>query len=81
MNQSYKRETAFLFLLDIQVPGRCPTKNLDRPSKQQLHIWLKQETVKQASEASEINLDQLDLLNSFGQQDRQLHHIAMLPVS
>ena len=61
-------------------PGswRCPTKELDRPTKQQLHIWLKPKSIEQAAEASEIDLDRLDLLNSFGQQDSQLHHIAML---
>ena len=57
---------------------RCPTKELDRPPKQQLHIWLKPESIEQATEALEIDLDRLDLLNSFGQQDSQLHHIAML---
>ena len=61
-------------------PGswRCPTKELNRPTKQQLHIWLKPKSIEQAAEASEIDLDRLDLLNSFGQQDSQLHHIAML---
>lgn len=61
-------------------PGfwRCPTKNLDRPPKQQLHICLKPESIKQATEASEIDIDRLDLINSFGQQDSQLYQIAML---
>lgn len=61
-------------------PGswRCPTKEINRPKKQQLHIWLKPELIKQAAEASEIDIDRLDLVNSFGQQDSQLHHIAML---
>lgn len=57
---------------------RCPTKNLDRPPDQLLHIWLKPESIKQATEASEIDIDRLDLINSFGQQDSQLYHIAML---
>lgn len=61
-------------------PGswRCPTKEINRPKKQQLHIWLKPELIKQAAEASELDIDRLDLVNSFGQQDSQLHHIAML---
>lgn len=61
-------------------PGswRCPTKELDRPPKQQLHIWLKPKSIEQAAEASDIDLDRIDLLNSFGQQDSQLYHIAML---
>jgi AraC family transcriptional regulator len=61
-------------------PGswRCSTKEINRPKKQQLHIWLKPELIKQAAEASEIDIDRLDLVNSFGQQDSQLHHIAML---
>ena len=57
---------------------RCPTKELDRPPKRQLHIWLKPETIAQAAEAFEIDIDRLDLLNNFGQRDSQLHHIAML---
>jgi AraC family transcriptional regulator len=57
---------------------RCPTKEIDRPKKQQMHIWLKPELLKQAAEASDIAIDRLDLVNSFGQQDTQLHHIAML---
>ncbi|NJP18266.1 MAG: helix-turn-helix transcriptional regulator [Hydrococcus sp. CRU_1_1] len=48
------------------------------PPKQQLHIWLKPELIKQAAEASEIDIDRLDLVNCFGKQDAQLHHIAML---
>ena len=57
---------------------RSPTKEINRPKTQQLHIWLKPELIKQAAEASEIDIDRIDLLNSFGQQDSQLHHIAML---
>jgi AraC family transcriptional regulator len=57
---------------------RCPTREINRPKKQQLHIWLKPELLKQAAEASEIDIDRLNLVNSFGQQDIQLHHIAML---
>lgn len=57
---------------------RCPTKEINRPKKQQMHIWLKPESIKQSAEASEIDIDRLDLLNCFGRQDAQLHHIAML---
>ena len=57
---------------------RCPSKNLNRPKKQQLHIYLKSEFIEQTAEASEIDLDRLELINSFGQPDSQLHHIAML---
>lgn len=57
---------------------RCPTKELDRPPKQQLHIWLKPESIEQAAEAADIDIDRLDLTNSFGQKDSQLYHIAML---
>ncbi|WP_256091077.1 helix-turn-helix domain-containing protein [Nostoc sp. KVJ20] len=57
---------------------RCPTREINRPKKQQLHIWLKPELIKQAAEASEIDIDRLDLVNCFGRQDSQLHHIAML---
>lgn len=57
---------------------RYPTKEINRPKKQQLHIWLKPELIKQSAEASEMDSDRLDLVNCFGQQDLQLHHIAML---
>lgn len=57
---------------------RCPTREINRPKKQQLHIWLKPELIKQAAEASNIDVDRLDLVNCFGRQDSQLHHIAML---
>lgn len=57
---------------------RSPRRDTNRPKKQQLHIWLKPELIKQAAEASEIDIDRLGLVNSFGQQDTQLHHIAML---
>ena len=61
-------------------PGswRCPTREINRPKKQQLHIWLKPKLIKQAAEASEIDIDRLELVNCFGRQDSQLHHIAML---
>jgi AraC family transcriptional regulator len=43
-----------------------------------LHICLKPELIAQVAEASEIDPDRVDLINCFGQQDVQLHHIAML---
>jgi AraC family transcriptional regulator len=43
-----------------------------------LHICLKPELIAQVAEASEIDPDRVDLVNCFGQQDAQLHHIAML---
>lgn len=57
---------------------RCPTKEMNRPKKQQLHIYLKPESIEQTAEASEIDINRLSLVNSFGEQDSQLHHIAML---
>lgn len=60
------------------VSWRSPRRDTNRPKKQQLHIWLKPELLEQAAEASEIDIDRLDLLNCFGRQDTQLHHIAML---
>ena len=57
---------------------RCPIRNINRPTKQQLHIWLKPELIKQAAEASEIDIDRLDLVNCFGEQDLRLHDVAML---
>jgi AraC family transcriptional regulator len=56
---------------------RNPRKGIF-PPKQQLHIWLKPELIKQAAEASDIDIDRLDLVNCFGQQDSQLHQVAML---
>jgi AraC family transcriptional regulator len=43
-----------------------------------LHIWLKPELIEQVAEASEIDIDRLDLVNCFGKQDSQLHQVAML---
>lgn len=57
---------------------RSPRRDTNRPKQQQLHIWLKPESIAQAAEASEIDTDRLDLVNCFGKQDLQLHHIAML---
>ncbi|OWY63588.1 AraC family transcriptional regulator [cyanobacterium TDX16] len=57
---------------------RSPRRDINRPKQQQLHIWLKPESIEQAAEASEIDTDRLDLMNCFGKQDLQLHHIAML---
>ncbi|NJO53116.1 MAG: helix-turn-helix transcriptional regulator [Leptolyngbyaceae cyanobacterium RM2_2_4] len=34
--------------------------------------------IKQAAEASDIDVDRLNLVNCFGRQDLQLHHIAMM---
>jgi AraC family transcriptional regulator len=43
-----------------------------------LHIRLKPELIGQAAEASEIDTQRFTLVNCFGQQDLQLHHVAML---
>jgi AraC family transcriptional regulator len=43
-----------------------------------LHIRLKPELIGQAAEASEIDTNRLTLMSSFGQQDLQLYHVAML---
>ena len=43
-----------------------------------LHIHLKPEMIRQTAETSEIDLKRIDLVDSFGQQDLQLHQIAML---
>ena len=55
---------------------RCPDKNLNRPNKQQLHIYFKHEWIKQVAEAHEIDPDRLELINNFGQQDEYLYSIA-----
>ncbi|MDZ4879034.1 MAG: HTH-type transcriptional activator RhaR [Chroococcidiopsis cubana SAG 39.79] len=57
---------------------RSPRRDTNRPKQQQLHIWLKPESIEQAAQASEIDIDRIDLMNCFGKQDSQLHHIAML---
>ncbi len=43
-----------------------------------LHICLKPELIKQVAEASEIDTGRINLVNCFGKQDLQLHHVAML---
>jgi AraC family transcriptional regulator len=43
-----------------------------------LHICLKPELIDQVAEASEINTGRFDLVNCFGQQDLQIHQVAML---
>lgn len=43
-----------------------------------LHIRLNPELIGQAAEASEIDTNRLTLMSSFGQQDLQLYHVAML---
>lgn len=43
-----------------------------------LHIHLKPEVVGQTSEASEMDTNRIGLVDCFGQQDLQLHQIAML---
>jgi AraC family transcriptional regulator len=60
---------------------RCPARDINRPEKQQLHIWLKPELLEQATEASEIDRERLELVNCFNKRDLQLHHIAMLLVA
>ncbi|OWY66006.1 AraC family transcriptional regulator [cyanobacterium TDX16] len=57
---------------------RRPRRDTNRPKQQQLHIWLKPESIKQVAETSEVDRDRLDLMNCFGKQDLQLHYIAML---
>lgn len=67
-------------LVPAGYPGswQCPTKDINRPEKQLLHIWLKPELIKQVAEASDIDVDRLDLVNCFGRQDLQLHQMAMM---
>jgi AraC family transcriptional regulator len=43
-----------------------------------LHICLKPELIELVAEASEIDTIKPELVNCFGKQDLQLHHIAML---
>ncbi|MBD2099770.1 AraC family transcriptional regulator [Leptolyngbya sp. FACHB-261] len=43
-----------------------------------LHICLKPKLIEQVAEASEIDTGRINLVNCFGKQDLQLHHIAML---
>ncbi len=43
-----------------------------------LHICLKPELIEQVAEASEIDLERLELVRCFGKQDLHLQHIAML---
>ncbi len=47
-------------------------------SQTELHIHLQPELVGQVAEASEINPERITLVNCFGQQDLQLHQVAML---
>ncbi|MGL4620213.1 MAG: AraC family transcriptional regulator [Chroococcidiopsis sp.] len=53
----------------------CKGSDTYRPM---LNIHLKPESIRQVAEASEIYLDRLDLVRCFGQQDLQLHKVAML---
>ncbi len=43
-----------------------------------LHIHLKPEMIRQTAEASEMDLQRIDLVDCFGKRDLQLHQIAML---
>ena len=43
-----------------------------------LHIHLKPEMIRQTAEGSEMDTKRVDLMDCFGQQDLQLHQIAML---
>jgi AraC family transcriptional regulator len=43
-----------------------------------LQICLKPELIKQVAEGSEIDPEQIELVNCFAKKDLQLHHIAML---
>jgi AraC family transcriptional regulator len=54
---------------------RCRRTDTHRPM---LHIHLKPALLEQASEASEIDRARINLVDCFGKQDLQLHHIAML---
>jgi AraC family transcriptional regulator len=54
---------------------RCPESET---SQAELHIHLQPELVGQVAEASKINIEQFTLVNRFGQQDLQLHQVAML---
>jgi AraC family transcriptional regulator len=53
----------------------CRRTDTHRPM---LHIHLKPELIEQAAEASEIDRARINLVDCFGKQDLQLHHIAML---
>ncbi|MBW4534401.1 MAG: hypothetical protein KME09_10750, partial [Pleurocapsa minor HA4230-MV1] len=53
----------------------CKGSDTYRPM---LNIHLKPESIRQVVEAAEIYLDRLDLVRCFGQQDLQLHQVAML---
>jgi AraC family transcriptional regulator len=46
-----------------------------------LHICLKPDLIGRVAEASEIDPGRFDFVHCFGQQDLQLHHIAMLLLS
>ncbi|MBD2309592.1 helix-turn-helix transcriptional regulator [Chroococcidiopsis sp. FACHB-1243] len=54
---------------------RCPGSET---FQSELHIHLQPELVGQVAQASEINIEQFTLMNRFGQQDLQLHQVAML---
>jgi AraC family transcriptional regulator len=54
---------------------RCPASEL---SQIELNIHLQPKFVKQVAEATEMDTEQLDLVNHFAKQDLQLQHIAML---
>lgn len=63
----------------ILVPAGQPSYwSWQEQSCSSLHIWLKPELIEQSTQASEIDLQQLTFVNCFGQQDLQLHQIAML---
>jgi AraC family transcriptional regulator len=56
----------------------CHRSDTYRPT---LHIYLKPELIEQVAEASEIDQQQFSVINCFGQQDLQLHQVAMLLLS
>jgi AraC family transcriptional regulator len=53
----------------------CHRSDIYRPM---LHIYLKPELIEQVAEGSEIDTQPFNLIDSFGQQDLQLHQVAML---
>lgn len=63
----------------ILVPAGQPSHwSWQEQSCSSLHIWLKPELIEHSAQASEIDLQQVTLTDCLGQQDLQLHQIAML---
>ncbi|MBE9054366.1 helix-turn-helix transcriptional regulator [Nostocales cyanobacterium LEGE 11386] len=71
----FHKGDSFLVPAGKPIYWRCPKTH---SSQIELHIHLQPHLVRQVAQASEIDTQQVDLVNHFVQQDLNLQHIAML---